>query len=296
MTDGEVEALSSQKQVDDAGTVSRSQIFIDGDGAICKFWSQFLAQNGCFDDGPIYVWADASPQLGTDWLLSVMLLIQASELPSCVSSFTQMASTLDEIQQADLGSERLVELVAMRHSCGETLSECFRMHRHVPMGLGSGASSVEHKVRCMLQKIFMESPSMPAVRAVLSRMRCFCVDMATELSMADMCGLDVPDLLPAWMRLAAPFDDDDQVVVQIDGGTGLSQYTFPLTFLSAGTVHICNNLSKDIDKYLTHWDEFTPGFKCLAFLIHHGWLRNRIIGRLLLGTPWEHLKWKLDKA
>ena len=84
MTDGEVEALSSQKQVDDAGTVSRSQIFIDGDGAICKFWSQFLAQNGCFDDGPIYVWADASPQLGTDWLLSVMLLIQASELPSGV--------------------------------------------------------------------------------------------------------------------------------------------------------------------------------------------------------------------
>ena len=206
-----------------------------------------------------------------------------------------LASTAGEIQQDDIDAGRLRNLAQLRHSSGAILKSCLRMHRQVPIGLGSGSGGIEHKVRAILQKFWVEALSAPALRSLCSRLRGVCVDMGTELSIADMCGQGPRELLPDWMQQAAPFDDDEMDHSwELPGGQCLRQHVFPLTMLSAGSVHICNNLSKDMDSALPGWTAWMQGFSCMAYLIHHPWLRTRIVGRLLLGTPREGLRSMFD--
>ena len=298
----QMKSMTGYSKLEGSDQVSKSQLYIDS--ALCTYWGKRLAPGSLdgFDDGPCYLWADSSPQFGTDWLLSVMLLIRASDLPECAASFIRMVSTVDEIQvpQADLSIARLAELIDLRHSCGETMASTMHMHRQVPMGLGSGSSDVHQKVRCLVQKLLVESTSMSAARALLSRVRGFCVDMGTELSACDLAGhgVDAPDYLPEWMRASAPFEAevDEQFGGHSSGSADLANHVFPLALLSAGTLHICNNLAKDMDKCLPGWANFMEGFTCMAYLLHHEWLRVRIVGRCLLGSPHENLKYLFDEA
>lgn len=55
-------------------TLSRAQVKIDA--ALCCHWASKLRSH----DGPIFVFADASPQVGVDWLLSTVILIENSAL------------------------------------------------------------------------------------------------------------------------------------------------------------------------------------------------------------------------
>ena len=209
-----------------------------------------------------------------------------------------MVSAADEVQSSILPIARLSEITAMRHGCGSILSSSLRMHRQVPLALGSGASDVDHKVRCIIQKVFLESTSIASAKALLVRLRACCVDMGTELSISDLGGkcLEASDYLPAWLRRALLVAQDQPEDGALLGSPDLANCVFPLTMLSAGTVHICNNLAKDLDQSLPGWKQFMEGFSCVAFLLHHAWLRNRIVGRLLVGTPHESLKSVVDKA
>ena len=281
--------MTSAMVATSGGQISQSQLFIDA--ALCSFWSKLWATE--LEDGPLYLWADSSPQCGSDWFMSLLLGIRLADVSKCVRAVKHLLSTVGEIQQADVCAARRADLAQLRHESGEVLTSCMQIHRQIPMGLGSGSADVQHKVRCMVQKLFVESPSLPATKRLLCRLRGCCVDMGTELSMPDLSCLSITELIPPWMSEAAPFQEgeDDNMA---DGSGMISGFAFPLCMLSAGSVHICNNMAKDIDTQLPGFAQWKEGFVCLVHLIHHGWLRNRIVGRLMLHTSREPLKYLLD--
>ena len=68
---------------------------------------------------------------------------------------------------------------------------------------------------------------------------------------------------------------------------GARGYILPWALLSAGTVHITNNMAKDVNKAMQGWDSWFDGFKCIHYLLHKDHLRQRLVGRLVLGTRFE---------
>ena len=81
-------------RITSGSTISRKQLIVDA--ALCCHWRQLLQAH----DGPIYVFADSSPQAGTDWLLSILTLIKARDLEACVRSSDYLASSVDEFKAA----------------------------------------------------------------------------------------------------------------------------------------------------------------------------------------------------
>ena len=65
-----------------------------------------------------------------------------------------LMGSLAEVQNDDISAERLSEVTLARHEAGKVLVECLQMHRQVPVGIGSGSTGVEHKVKAMLHKLF----------------------------------------------------------------------------------------------------------------------------------------------
>ena len=170
-----------------AASLSRSQVFVDA--ALMRMAGLRYAGN-C---GPIYIWADSSPQHGTDWFLSLVATIHEADLDECMRCAHVLANRV-VIFESDGPQDELMRAAMERKAAGLTLSEKFVVHSQVPMGLGSGESSVEQKVKCLALKFLGEVQSLPMTNAIFKRIRCFCVDMGTELSMNDVEGLKLRDV------------------------------------------------------------------------------------------------------
>ena len=84
MTRADVQAWGKAMKIDDASTISRSQLLIDA--ALCKYWARLWSTHGHLGDSVLYMWADSSPQFGVDWLLTVVLCIHASDMDQCVQA------------------------------------------------------------------------------------------------------------------------------------------------------------------------------------------------------------------
>jgi hypothetical protein len=62
------------------------------DAALCTWWQSALAQH----DGPIYLWADSSPQAGADWLLSIAMLIRGDDLLSLADAASELTRSVQD--------------------------------------------------------------------------------------------------------------------------------------------------------------------------------------------------------
>eukprot|EP00959_Pyramimonas_sp_CCMP1952_P053766 1124685-Pyramimonas_sp.AAC.1 len=65
---------------------------------------------------------------------------------------------------------------------------------------------------------------------------------------------------------------------------GARGYIPPWALLSAGAVHITNNMAKDVNNNMRGWDSWFDGFGCVCYLLRKGDLRQRLVGRLVLGA------------
>ena len=250
----------------DQGSSSRDQIKIDT--AYCAYWKKVCAA----DSGPIYLWADSSPQLGTDWLLSTALWIRDENLLECMDAVHILNESKSYFDHEQDDEDVMMEWTKLRNECGATLRDCMQLHSQIPMGLGSGSSSLLMKLKCLAQKTFIECQSLVSMSSTFSRIKAFCVDMGTEVGMADVHGLEAADLLPRWMRSGASLFPDE---VAPSG----SQFVFPAALLSPGTCHIFNNLCADVDQALTQWRWWMDGFKCISYLLAKDtWATNVILG------------------
>ena len=149
------------------------------------------------------------------------------------------------------------------------------------MGLGSGQASVEHILRTLAQKCIMETSSMTATNSYLQPGTATCVDIGTEVLLNDVENVRARDVLPPWMQEVLIVDMEEDVAHGSD-------YMFPTSLLSLGTVHVVNNAAKDMDTAMGWWSDFMPGLKALVHLMHHEHLRTPYDGRLLKGTSFSY--------
>ena len=204
------------------------------------------------------MWADSSPQLGKDWLLSLTLDISSKDMPDCVAAAHRLVRSAGVLQgSTDLTHQELCDLIEERSADGQLLSGMMRMHVQVPMALGSGASAVEHKLRALTVKFCMETPTGSACKSVLRRVRALCVDSGTEMHIPDANGVELRDLLPPWLHRAYEGEVSDDDVGMADAI--IDSYVVPFALLSTGVCHIFNNAAKDMSQALPGWQDWVVG-------------------------------------
>ena len=254
-----VENVQQSLHVLSGSSLSKNQLYIDA--AFCSYWRERYA----FESGPVYIWADSSPQAGANWLLSMVLSIRADVLQETAKAARYLASSAGSIASEAEMEEDFDACLRRRSDAGRTISSNMVVHSQIPVALGSGASGVEHTLRCMVHKCFVETSSASACRRFFRRTRGCCVDVGVEFSLSDANGVDAMDLMPAWTRAAVEDEEDDPEDMLGPNG---EQFLMPLSILSAGLVHIVNNIQKDVDSNLPGWSAWLPGYKAIAYLLH----------------------------
>lgn len=179
-----------------SSTISKRQVQVDA--ALCCFWRRRLVH----EDNSLFLWADSSPQAGSDWLMSLMLIIKSTELWQCLqSSFAIALSVIDFMEaHSQDDTDRLEALALQRHEQGVYLTQALQLHRQVPTALGSGCTSLEHKCKCIVHKCFLETQSEPALIKVMSNIVAMCTDQGTEASISDFAGASASEFLQPWAR------------------------------------------------------------------------------------------------
>ena len=73
-------------------TMSRSQVLIDA--CLCTWWKDEFAR----DSGPVFAWADSSPQRGHDWFVSLLLVIKSSDLKACATAARELFASVATLE------------------------------------------------------------------------------------------------------------------------------------------------------------------------------------------------------
>ena len=280
--------LDRENRVPSGSTLSRKQLLVDA--AYSCFWRDLLQQHR----GPMYVWADSSPQGGFDWLLSIVSLVKREDLQEVVQSADYLAGSVERFACACETDDKdeLAEIARKRHACGKFLKRAVKLHRQIPIALGSGFSSLEHKVKALCQKFWNESHGLQDLRRLLSRVRGVCADMGTESALPEVEGVDLKNFLPGYMCDDELFSEDMPLEGPAEGDT----YLMPSALLSPGILHIADSMTKDIDASLPFWIDWLGGFKAVTHLISAGHLRQRFVALCVKGTRFEWLEKVFDKG
>ena len=237
--------------------------------------------------GPLYLWVDSSPQAGYDWLLSIFDYIPENKVLKCLGHahalFQSRGNIAVALQTGDLdaiGKEALT-----RDEAGKFLVANIQRHIQMPMGLGSGATSLEHKCQALALKFSHESESFQHLREVCANVVGFTVDLGVESGVSDAHGGDVVAYLPPWVSKQDRLRGDSGLY---DGHLE-SEQIFPNSVISAGLDHVSNNMQDAMDGQLQGWESWLPGFKAVTYLLSHKHLLTRLIGHCINGTPYQAL-------
>lgn len=238
--------------------------------------------------GPMYLWVDSSPQAGHDWLLSIFDYIPQERLVECMHHAQVLWQSTEHIYTAfQNGDSVSIETQAShRHDSGMFLSSNIHRHHQMPMGLGSSATTLEHKCQALAVKFLHESESFKHLREACAQVIGLTVDLGVEGGLSEAQGGDAVSYLPPWMAKLDQLRGDSG----LDDGHVASDQIFPNSLISPGLDHVSNNMQDAMDKQLQGWEGWLPGFKCLAHLLSHKHLLTRLIARCIAGTGHEALK------
>ena len=278
--------LDGDNRIPSGPTLSRKQLLVDA--AYSCYWRDLLQQHR----GPMYVWADASPQGGFDWFLSILSLVKQEDLQEVVQAADYLADSVARFACACETDDKdeLAEIANKRHACGKFLKRAVKLHRQVPIALGSGFSSLDQKVKALCQKFWNESQGLQDLRRLLSRVRGVCTDMGTEMSLPEVEGIDLKDFLPRYMLDEELFSEE----MPFEGPS--DTYFLPAALLSPGVLHITDNMTKEVDASLPFWRDWLGGFKAVTHLISAGHVRQRFVALCIKGTRFEWLQKVFDKG
>ena len=242
----EVKNMAQQNRGKVAGDMlSRVQVKVDA--VLCCCVKDEFAE----DNGPLYLWADSSPQHGVDWFLSTIMYIYEADVVAVMDAVHVLVRTVSEFKLASdsQDQDRADEIARERDAAGLYVLGHIHFHRQLPMAVGSGFTSVEHKLKCLIQKTIPEARSSHSSCNMFRRFRAACVDMGTELAIPDVAGLRVSDLAPAWMQpdLALQADAPQRSSPWVAGlPCEPTDFLMPFCMLSAGTCHIMNNMASRV--------------------------------------------------
>lgn len=284
------QAAEDQPHTYSAATLSKSQLLADC--ALSAVWADFFRKDHL---GPIYLWADSSPQGGFDWFLSMARIIRADRLQEAVHAAAELASTAKELHDAASEDDplRLQDIVEQRQALGLFLKKNLMIHRQIPMVLGSGAGDLIQKLSCLARKILAESHSMAVCQKIFAAIRGFCTDLGTESGLAAASGVSMHDVLPEWARESLQIEElEGEEAWEAEAEPQL----FPNALPSPGLLHIFHNMCSEMHTKLSGWPDWLPKFKALAALLSNKALRQKYAAKCIHGTPWAWLARMLEKG
>ena len=265
------------------GTISKTQVKLD-----CAF-SLLYRDVWKSQSGPLYLFTDSSPQLGTDWLMSIVDYVPDEKLAECFEQALELKRSISrlEIAVSQQDEAELTDVVQSRHHAGSIISASIHRHRQQPMGLGN--TSAEDKCRAIALKFAHESHSLSDLKSHIGRVCSFTVDLG-EASTPDIAGGPVENYLPPWVFGPQRGLVSDELCWEDIAGQEEpdSGHMFKRGLIVAGLDHVCNNLQSELDSHLISFQQWLPGFRALAHLLSHRHLLKRLIGRCIIGGPFEN--------
>ena len=189
-------ALSMAGHIPDGSTLSRAQPCLDA--------ALLLLHKAMLDIGKwaLYVWADSSPQLSYNFLISTMLAIAEDKLVQALDAAALLARTK---YTPDLEERDAEEVLKTRADCLKVLAECTHIINNMPQCLAVGGTSLMHKVRVILH-IFWMMGGPDRLASVIRRAASivsFTTDLGTEMGLSDVVAPSVRAALPPWIYPAA---------------------------------------------------------------------------------------------
>lgn len=267
----------------DASSISRVQVLVEA--AFCCAMKDVFFEDSQQGGGPIFLWADSSPLHGKDWFLSTMMWVKMDDVLSVGAAIRYL-----RVSPAIFAAGEqlpMLEAACLREEAGRAISQKVRFHRQMPMALGSGVSSVLHKMKCLMQKLWPEAQSAHLMQSMLRRLAGACVDMGTEMAMPDLSGPELADLFPSWLQGPLFLEDDSGMAAANPLPNAASNtHVLPNCLLVAGTCHIFHNLNSDIDTAMTWFESFVEGFMPLMYLLSRDQLRQRFVATCVRGSAW----------
>ena len=185
--------------------ISRCQLFLDAALMLCR-----RDEEDVLPMSRVFL-VDSSPQVGRDFLCIRGVSVARRSLVDFYSKFKDLVSLElawqppdeDEDEEAATNQHRdearadLVQDLAMLHQ-GSVLP---------PVGLGSAASSLVHKISAFTFSLSLEAGTLRGLRKVVEETFAFVVDMGTEIGMSDFMCNGLLTVLPAWLGQSLEPDD-----------------------------------------------------------------------------------------
>ena len=149
-------------------------------------------------------------------------------------------------------------------------SDSILVHHQIPTAIGSGAGSVEHKTRCLIQQFLVEAKSAEHVTSIMSNIVATCLDMGTEMSIPDVVGPSAAEYMASWGyeadgHLEADHEDlSEMPAAGAPARLGQNTPLMPKTMIIPGILHVLDNMVEQMNADLPGYESWLGGFKALA--------------------------------
>ena len=250
------------------------------------------------DHGAMYLMADSSPQGGVNWLMIEYSVIQHRDLIVCSMAASELSGAARRLTDAqEAGVPLLQEELDAERSAAEAIFGMLQRHPMVPVGLGSGRSSMWHELHALYHSFFLECGDPALLSELAASIISLTSDRGTEAGFAGA--------HPVPFNMFFPHYDQAQLEFQEDGGMGIvAEEAAPaaavpvppppppapsLSMQSAlptpGCLHIVHNATRSMLRAMPHFeDKVKASFAAVVDVLHSSYTRQRFVATCL-NTP-----------
>jgi hypothetical protein len=194
-----------------------------------------------------YVTCDSSPQGGRDYLNSASLILQPVQISGAFAMMLELIP-LAHRRRSDEDNH----LIRERESAlVQDLSKILQMQRGVSVCVGSGRSTVAHKLHALAHCFRLETSSWEDVASCFNSTIAFTTDFGVESLIVDTPRFHLNSLFPWAFEPDDGFHNEVGVVAHDAGVVDLSQSLGVI-----GLLHIIHNAVNDLNKSMDYFREF----------------------------------------
>ena len=214
--------------------------------------------------GAAWLLADSSPQAGVNWLCSEMWLMRSADLEAACSQYRGLVLAARAADVRQIATDAEIERM-------EWIASALTHHHVIPVGLGSGRSSVPYEVHALYHAWFFDMGAPELMARVGSCIVSTTTDRGTERSLTVAPAAPFSELLPFFCDFVFDGDDgpDFQTMLSMQSGISIS-----------GGLHLTNSIAKTMVLSMPHYDErISPLLLALSEALSHLYFRDRLLRR-----------------
>ena len=168
----------------------------------------------------------------------------------------------------------------------KSLNDILVQHVALPACLGLGYTNAASKASALMYSYALESADLPQLNRTNLSVHAMCTDMGPEMQLPNF-SAEVSDTLPTWH----PWHTSRPQLIPDDCDLP-PQHTHDMLFPNAiaipGICHTANNLLKDVDQKLHHWDWFYDRLKNTSAVLSRDQARRRVVVTCVHGRAAPH--------